>query len=102
MKTNKEVALAFLNNYPEDVYAGNLRYYAKEGKLFSYSTIIAQRFDNGSVILNATKYSPTTSRHQSLLLRGGLRMYEVTNIPIGTHELRIEDITTYYSPLNEP
>lgn len=102
MKTNKEVAFAFLNNYPDDAYAGNLRYYAKAGKLFSYSTIIAQRFDNGTIIFNATKYSPTTSRHQSLLFRSGLCVYvEATDIPMGAHELRTEDITTYYSPLNE-
>jgi len=95
MKTNKEVVLAFLNNYPDDVYAGNLRYYAKTGKLFSYSTIIAQRFDNGTIIFNATKYSPTTSRHQSLLFRCGLCVYvKAANIPMGTHELTTEDITT--------
>ena len=102
MKTNKEVALAFLNNYPDDAYAGNLRYFAKAGKLFSYSTIIAQRFDNGTIIFNATKYSPTTSKHQSLLFRCGLCVYaEATNIPRGASNLTTEDITTHYSPLNE-
>ena len=88
MKTNKEVAIAFLNNYPDDVYAGNLRYYAKSGKLFSYNTIIAQRFDDGTIIFNATKYSPTTSRHQSLLFKCGLCVYiKVTNIPMEASNL---------------
>lgn len=34
-------------------------------KLYSYGTVILQRLPNGRIVGNITKYSPTTSRHQS-------------------------------------
>ena len=34
-------------------------------KLFSYGTVILQRMPDGKVIGNKTKYSQTTSKHQS-------------------------------------
>ena len=34
-------------------------------KLFSYGTVILQRLGNGRTIGNVTKYSVTTSKHQS-------------------------------------
>jgi hypothetical protein len=34
-------------------------------KLFSYGTVILQRLSNGRTIGNVTKYSVTTSKHQS-------------------------------------
>lgn len=38
-------------------------------RLYSYSTCIAQRKDDGIVYINNTKYSTTTSKHQNLVLR---------------------------------
>ncbi len=38
--------------------------------VYSYATCIATRKDNGAVIVNRTRYSPTTSIHQNALLDG--------------------------------
>jgi len=62
-------------------------------KLFSYATIILQRLRNGVVIGNATKYSITTSKHQSQC-RVNDAGEILTGIPIGTQDLR-----QYYSNL---
>ncbi len=55
-------------------------------KLFSYSTIICQRLEDGTTIGNITKYSPTTSHHQSEV---GVSYctYVVGNVPINTKDL---------------
>ena len=57
-------------------------------KLYSYSTVILQRLDDGSIVGNTTKYSATTSKHQS---RANVRSYIghklLTNVPRGTDDL---------------
>jgi len=57
-------------------------------KLWSYGTVIAQRLDDGSIVGNITKYSVTTSKHQS---QAGVRNHVgrklLTNIPRGTTDL---------------
>lgn len=45
--------------------------------LINYSTIIALRTPRG-LLVNTTKYSPTTSKHQNRLLRNGTNVIEVT------------------------
>jgi len=35
------------------------------GTVWSYSTVIMHRNASGQVVLNVTKYSPTTSNHQN-------------------------------------
>lgn len=42
--------------------------YSEHGKLYSYSTCIAQKVGD-SIYLNETKYSCTTSHHQTLVRR---------------------------------
>ena len=56
-------------------------------KLFSYSTVILQRVGNGQTIGNTTKYSTTTSKHQS---QTGVRMatHKVSGVPRGVTDLR--------------
>lgn len=57
-------------------------------KLFSYNTCIAQWYSN-IIIYNETKYSPTTSRHQSYL-RNALTYnigWVVNNINFNTRDL---------------
>lgn len=56
-------------------------------KLFSYGTVLLQRLSNGKVIGNMTKYSPTTSKHQSQVsvYRAD---YKVTGVPRGVSDLR--------------
>ena len=61
-------------------------------KLFSYNTCIAQWHPHG-VIYNETKYSPTTSRHQSYLRNaithniGWVEVVIVDNINFNTRDL---------------
>ena len=59
---NKEVYKEFINR--RAACGSNL--VSTGDKLFSYNTCIAQWHPHG-VIYNETKYSPTTSRHQSYL-----------------------------------
>ncbi len=40
---------------------------AKDGKLFSYNTCIAQHTKDGRLIINNTRYSVTTSKQQGYL-----------------------------------
>ena len=56
-------------------------------KLFSYGTVLLQRLPSGRVIGNATKYSTTTSRHQSQV---GVRTADVlvTGVPRGETDLK--------------
>lgn len=47
---------------------GNSMYVSYDGKrLYSYSTIIAQKLRNGVILVNDTHYSVTSCRHQSHL-----------------------------------
>lgn len=55
--------------------------------LYSYATAIAQHID-GRVIINVTRYSPTTSRHQSKLRREIPHAVTVENVPRGAPDLR--------------
>lgn len=68
--------------------ASNL--HSVEGKLINYNTIIAQWFDD-TLLINTTKYSVTTSKHQNQLLRlaeyNGIRYYTVDGISIRTNDL---------------
>ena len=58
-----------------------------DGRIFSYNTCILQRLEDGTTVGNVTKYSVTTSKHQS---RAGSRTADilVDNIPEGTQYLR--------------
>ena len=56
-------------------------------KLFSYGTVILQRLGNGRTIGNITKYSTTTSKHQSQTsVRRATKT--VSGVPRGTTDLR--------------
>ena len=63
---------------------------SEEDRLFSYSTIIGQWFNN-TLLINITKYSVTTSRHQNYLIifadRKGIKYYTVSDISRGTCDL---------------
>jgi len=55
-------------------------------KLFSYGTVILQRLPNGQTIGNTTKYSATTSKHQS---QAGMNTADLlaVGVPRGTADL---------------
>lgn len=88
---NSEVAQSFAFNNVNEAKALNLEY--TNNKLYSYSTVIAQRLNDGRVILNDTKYSCTTSRHQYYLRYYLSKVYseneiiKVNNVPRGTYDL---------------
>lgn len=62
-----------------------------EGKrLINFDTTIAQRMDN-LVIINITKYSPTTTKHQNRLCRmigENDNVIFVSNVPVGAYDLK--------------
>lgn len=55
------------------------RLYISGDKLYNYGTCIAER-KNGKIIVNITKYSPTTSKHQNRLIA----ILDRENIPYDT------------------
>ena len=56
-------------------------------KLYSYATVILQRLPSGEVIGNDTKYSNTTSKHQSQVRVMSADII-VHNVPRGEDDLR--------------
>lgn len=85
--TNVQVCNAFANG----MTAHSLNMTSTGDKLFSYSTIIAQRTPKG-IILNGCKYSVTTSKQQTYARRAlekkGLAYTEVNDyICRGTSDL---------------
>ena len=69
---------------------GNKNMYIIGDRVLSYGTCIKDVLPDGRIIVNATKYSATTTRHQSIEAR--MRNYKpadvvVTNVPIGTKYL---------------
>lgn len=55
-------------------------------KLYNYSTVIAQRI-NGAVVLNVTKYSMTTTKHQNRLRREIPNARTIDDVPQGASDL---------------
>lgn len=65
--TNYDVCVAFVNGSNNGCHSLNMRVNHDGSRLFSYGTCIAEKLSNGSIIINETKYSITTSKHQSHL-----------------------------------
>lgn len=86
MIRNDSLIYAFV----EGKYAQNGSMSTNGEKLFSYRTCIAQKV-GGTIVFNGTKYSVTTSKQQSYARRifngSAYRVYEITNVPLGTHDL---------------
>jgi hypothetical protein len=85
---NREVANAFAKG----ISASGSNFWTNGVKIFSYSTLMAQRLPNGTIIVNACKYSNTTSHHQSYVRAAleGKKFTEVGKgnyIPFGTYDL---------------
>ena len=57
-------------------------------KLYSYETVILQRLDDHSIVANITKYSHTTSVHQSIArVRQHVAHKQLDSVPRGTADL---------------
>ena len=89
---NSQVAQAFWDNKPKPCKSKSLFY--EDGKLFSYGTIILQRIGE-NIIGNGTKYSQTTSCHQTTasIYKANIVLYEV---PRGCHDLLEPAQELYY------
>lgn len=85
---NKEVIGNFINKCEAINHHGSLR--STGDRLFSYNTCIAQWVD-GTIWINVSRYSNTTSRHQNRLIsKCGIFLLEVhliENVPINTQRL---------------
>lgn len=89
---NQDLCKEFVNQVSNIAYKkGNSMHVAWDGKrLFSYGTCIGECLSDGSFILNITKYSVTTSKHQSYLRRaltGHKVMMTTKRVPMGATEL---------------
>ena len=89
---NSEVCKVFVNGANEG-NGSNMR--ISNNRLYSYNTCICERFVNGrgqyNFIMNKTKYSVSTARHQ-YYLRYALRNENVVpanNVPKGANSLYI-------------
>ena len=82
---NQEVISKFVN-FAESAATANVR--SIGDKLFNYETCIAQRHE-GKIIMNATRYSVTTSKIQNYLRSelSNKAVIEVTSVPRGTCDL---------------
>lgn len=69
---------------------------------YSYGTCIRTQLPDGTWVLNVTKYSQTTSRHQRAL-NGTLRGIEISGAPkgISAEELRALGAAKQAEPLHE-
>ena len=97
--TNFDVCVAFVNGSKNGAHSLSMSISHDGSKLFSYGTVIAQKLPNGAIILNDTKYSVTTSKHQNDIRYAiscyakALTTYHTDNfVPVGTY-----DLTRYYS-----
>jgi len=83
MTTTAEVGRAFWQGRP----ARGSSVHSTGNKAYSYNTVLLQRLGNGKTIGNITKYSVTTSKHQTQM---GVRMatYLVSGVPRGAQDLR--------------
>lgn len=87
MRKNEDVIKSFMMGYEDN----NLNVRSTGDKLYSYTTCIAQWINHPRlIILNKTKYSVTTSRHQGILKRyitPDLEVMGIYAVPIGTKDI---------------
>lgn len=74
---------------------GTSNYTIVDNCIYSYNTCIATWDDTGNAVMNNTKYSPTTSKHQTkarvYLSERGFRVVNVNNIEINTGRDKLKD-----------
>jgi len=91
MKSANEAAKSFIWGY-EFTPKNGANCKSTGGALYSYSTCIATWVDPEFIIINSTKYSVTTTKHQNALygvlhLRPNLLLIRVREIPRGADRL---------------
>lgn len=84
---NREVISAFVNG--KSARTTNLR--TDGNKLYNYSTCIGQKLSDGTIIVNSTKYSVTTSKIQTYLRyavsESGKKSVEVLGVHPNAYDL---------------
>lgn len=86
---NQSVINAFVCGKCAKSSNGNLKSFGN--RLVSYYTTIAQRLDNGTIVLNRTKYSVSTSKIQTWTkgaFYGHRNVVEVIDVPLGATDLQ--------------
>lgn len=87
---NVDVIEKFLNREAKGKVT-NLRIESQGRKLVNYNTVLAQWNEDGSLTVNNTKYSSSTSRIQTqikhLVNQKGIEYKEITKIPFNTLEI---------------
>ena len=88
---NKDLCSLFAGGRASGLTANNMSVSHDGTRLYSYNTVIAQRLRNGVTLVNVTRYSPTTSRHQGCAFRA---LYGAPNcankkpVPLGARDLK--------------
>lgn len=79
-----------IQNFVNGEYGKSFSLLSLGDRLLSYNTTIAQRI-GGVVVVNATRYSVTTSKAQNRLRyeisKRQARVREIENVPINTYDL---------------
>lgn len=86
---NIDVINAFLNNDDENAYMSTAHVSFRGNRLWSYNTVIAEKQKSATgdwdiLLINKTKYSVTTSKHQTYLNRALAAVaskYQIVEIP---------------------
>lgn len=65
---NKDLCIDFVAGTAAGLAANNMSVSYDGTRLYSYETVIAQRLRNGMILINCTRYSVTTSKHQRFLM----------------------------------
>lgn len=85
--TTQDIVSAFIDGQESGNASGG-RLQIIGNRLMNYNTCIAQR-SQGGLIVNVTKYSPTTSKHQTRLKRAApvTGTIYVQGVPMGANDL---------------
>lgn len=88
---NKDLCFAFVAGTAASLNANNMFVSIDGKKLYSYGTVIAQRLRNGVILINSTRYSVTSNRHQYYLMaaaRASKTRENKKTVPLYTRDLR--------------
>lgn len=98
---NEEVVKDFLCK--KEAFSNTRNLSSTGNRLFSYSTCIAEYNKDGILYINLTKYSRTTSHHQSILLAklSGINYKLIYNIEYNkVHIVPKDEEIVYYNKLS--
>lgn len=88
---NKDLCIDFVAGTAAGLAANNMSVSYDGMRLYSYETVIAQRLKNGVILVNYTRYSATTRKHQRFLMdaaRTSKTRENKKDVPFYTDDLR--------------